>query len=278
MNKGLSGSQDRVAFEALEPRLLLDGNVTVKVTKGGDLKVTGDGAANDIWIDQGADPSQFVIRGDAGTTVNGQAQVTVDGVRDDIIVNLKGGNDELTVWALTVPDMLKVKTGSGDDVIGVYHTTVQGRTVILTRSGNDEVNFSSSHLEGRCNVTTHGGADDVSFYKSSTYRLVNVKTGGGEDEVWLGHSAEFGAKVKVKTGAGKDNVWLSDSTFWGPCVVSMGGAFDWLTGSDSTLHAKLKATLGGGGDTVYWGTCNTVVGGKIGVPLTLKSFMWIDAL
>ena len=65
--------RDQVAlFEALEPRLLLAGDVTATVV-GGSLYIVGDAAANDIIIDQtGLASDEFMISsGTDVTTING---------------------------------------------------------------------------------------------------------------------------------------------------------------------------------------------------------------
>ena len=61
-----------VLFEALEPRLLLDGNVVASVVKG-SLEITGDIENNDITITQGGTGDEFVVTGNNDTTVNGGA-------------------------------------------------------------------------------------------------------------------------------------------------------------------------------------------------------------
>src|SRR5262245_27198229 len=120
----------RLGLENLESRQLLAGDVTVSVS-GGDLTITGDGAANGVLMFQLGD-GQYRIAGvrqvGAATRIrlgNSTASYqTVTGVTDDVVINLQGGNDRVTVthnpgFSLysTLPDDLTIYTGSGDDVV-----------------------------------------------------------------------------------------------------------------------------------------------------------------
>src|SRR5437763_554022 len=110
---GLGCSSRRMVVEQLEGRTLLAGNVTVSVS-GGNLIVTGDNNDNAVLI-QKTGPGSYTITGfdfengalsgrqsgpttirGAGTDLGGDARL-VTGVRGNIIVDLKTGNDSLAV-------------------------------------------------------------------------------------------------------------------------------------------------------------------------------------
>ena len=100
----------RLTMESLETRRVLDGSVDLVVEADGDLKITGDDLPNQIQIQwTGADGVYKVSSvlpggGAAGTgdtmiTNNGGSpafEQTVSGVDGNIVVALKGGNDEFT--------------------------------------------------------------------------------------------------------------------------------------------------------------------------------------
>src|ERR1044071_1056075 len=86
------------AFERLENRQMMAGDVTAQIIKG-DLVIRGDDFDNGITITAGSVAGTLVVTGvNAGgtaTRVNGTANgaVTLTGFNDDFKINLKGGND-----------------------------------------------------------------------------------------------------------------------------------------------------------------------------------------
>ena len=205
MNKGLSGLQDRVVFEALEPRLLLDGNVTAKVVNG-DLRLTGDRHGNGILIERGGTTDTFIVTGQDGTAVNGGLQAVLTGVTDDIIVDLKGARNDIWLHDLTVPDSLKVKTGSGGDVITMDNVTVTGQFTMRTRARDDYVTITDLAVGATARITTGAGDDMVDIERSLFH-----------DRLWAGF------------GSGADYLEILSSSFSNVLSISMGGQDDYAT-------------------------------------------------
>src|SRR5436190_8856761 len=136
----------RILFlERLESREVLTGNVTAAI-RGGDLFVNGDSQGNDITITRSG-PSSLTITGN-GTTVNGQASVTLNNFHDDAIINLNGGNDKLT-FERTIDDLfrlpggLTITTAGGNDELNFSDVSVKDHLFINTGSGNDKINASA---------------------------------------------------------------------------------------------------------------------------------------
>src|SRR3954468_16205343 len=98
--------------EALEPRLTLAGNVTAAIISGG-LVITGDNSANAILVEQ-IDSDSFRVTG-LGTRVNGSfSPQQIDGVVNGIGIDMRGGNDVVTLKNLTVPgEGLGILLGDG---------------------------------------------------------------------------------------------------------------------------------------------------------------------
>ena len=87
-----------LGLERLERRVLLAGDVLVSVT-GGDLILKGDVEANQIEVTQ-MGQGTFKVTGLNGTTVSTKTQppgtdVTVQGVTDDVSIDLGKGDDQL---------------------------------------------------------------------------------------------------------------------------------------------------------------------------------------
>src|SRR5688572_26321332 len=83
-------------LESLESRAMLAGDISVNVS-GGNLIVRGDNAANQIAILK-LGSGEYAVAGFNGTTVEGSADPFIaTGVRGNIDVDLKSGNDLLGV-------------------------------------------------------------------------------------------------------------------------------------------------------------------------------------
>jgi len=143
----------RLELETLEDRLALSGNVTVSVS-GGNLRIVGDNLGNGVMITQAPGSYGYTITGMSSdptgapaetTTVNGQASVTVYGVRENFDIRLRGGNDFLWLNGGTpgigprvvVPDILAIDAGDGNDRVRLTNTVVSSQTAINLGNGND---------------------------------------------------------------------------------------------------------------------------------------------
>ena len=169
MKKGNRGSgvgcgSRKMVVEQLEGRAMLAGNVTVSVS-GGNLIVTGDNNDNAVLIQQ-TGPNSYTITGfdfdngalsgrqsgpttirGAGTDLGGDARL-VTGVRGNIIVDLKKGNDSLAVGNSLDDLNALVEDGGGlglglgsasgaNGASGQFHAPAN--LIINMGDGNDEV-------------------------------------------------------------------------------------------------------------------------------------------
>jgi xanthine dehydrogenase YagS FAD-binding subunit len=117
--KRIASRRRVLGLEQLERREVLAGNVTASI-RGGDLFVTGDNQGNDITIMRSGG-SGITIVGN-GTTVNGQAEVTLGNYRRNAVVNLNGGDDTVTFKStfdslFTILGNLNVTTGNSNDLV-----------------------------------------------------------------------------------------------------------------------------------------------------------------
>src|SRR5207237_910140 len=148
------------AFETLENRYMLSGNVTVSVAKG-NLVIKGDNADNQITI------TSTTITGNGGTTVNGVlTPVPIPVFSGDIKMDLKGGNDTATsTGPRTTPrgfktDNTQTLTNTGTLVVNgkaevegvtflsITTATVNGKTEVEGTRGNDNLSITDSTLNG----------------------------------------------------------------------------------------------------------------------------------
>ena len=130
---GHCGKEHPVSFEALEPRLLLDGNVTMVVDKV--LELVGDAGNNAIVIDV---PflGQMRVSGVGGTTINGAADVT-EWWAGGIDVLMTEGSNNIHVDTVEIIGNLNIETGDLPDNIRIEDSIVRGKTAISTGDGPD---------------------------------------------------------------------------------------------------------------------------------------------
>ena len=214
-------------LEALESRLLLNGDVTA-VIAGGCLKITGDAQANDVIIEDTGTPNQVRVRtGASVTTINGAAgPVVLDGLTKDVKIDLKAGDDVLELTSLTVARNAKIKGGSGDNQVTVDDTTVVGDLCVKGSSGADTVNLvNGTAVGGDTTINLGNGDNALGLTDTAVIGRTTVKAGTGDDTVTVDTLAASG-QTTIRTGAGSDVVQIDDSTFGGKFSLDAGSGND----------------------------------------------------
>ena len=180
-----------LTFEALEPKILLAGNVEVERT-GAGLKVTGDVQSNAIEIRQ-VNAETVVVHGIGGTTINGSALSPLFALgKGNVKLNFaQDGND--TVYFISAgPDLELSK--------------VQGRF----GAGNDEVYFINANTAKQVGLKLGAGENVVDSRTSSLRGRVTVQAGQDNDVVsLLGGGVEVLGKTRLAVGEGQDIVVVS---------------------------------------------------------------------
>jgi hypothetical protein len=222
-----------LAFESLERRELLDGDVSVYV-RSGNLYVTGDDAANEVGV---ADVSEREGPGcwrvgplDEDTRINGKHDfVLMRGVTKNVIVDLKGGNDRL----------LANGTGGTRSHNGMY---------VNMQDGDDEVVVEYLHLKRDLDIKTQRGNDRVFLWDFVVEGYVRIDTSHGDDRImWLGSQQPIGKYVSINTGQG-DDVVLSSINARGDLKVDTSDGNDRFENSGSEILGTATIKTGKGDD------------------------------
>jgi hypothetical protein len=244
-----------LGLENLESRHLMAGDVTVSVIAG-DLTIIGDGAANGIIMFQMGDGQYRIAgvnQGGAPTRIrmgNSTASYqTVSGVTDDVVIDMQGGNDKVTImhnpgYALysTLPDDLTVRTGNGDDevllsllqvgddvlvdlgsnrdkltlrdvIVGPDDGTLGHNLDVWGQAGTDFVSmYDETIVRGdlTINTGTNGDPDYVNLYDVHVFDDMEIRTYGGTDAVTMDR-CHMDDDLVVETGDGRDNVYIAES-------------------------------------------------------------------
>ncbi len=254
-------SRPSLHLEALEPRLLLSGNVLVDVV-GGDLVVTGDALDNEITVEQtGAE--QYTVTGVDTTTVNGGAAFVANGVRDDFEFDMGAGDDFVDVIGNTlVPDDIRADMGDGDNQFRIQDFTSVGDDLeVNAGDGDDEVQTWNDAVVGDdVDVRIGNGENKVQIWnRSDIGGNVDIQTGSGADDIMIWNDTQIDGKVKIDTGAGADTVDIrNEAHFARNLDIRTGGSDDIVlflgtSGTGVTLDGKAKISTDdktAGNDTV----------------------------
>jgi hypothetical protein len=179
-------TRKRLEVEGLEDRCVPAGNVFVNVTDGGDLVIRGDDQANSIRIARGTGAGQYVITaedvGGAATTINGgSGPLTVNGVRDDVRIKLRGGDDTVVLDHVFVPGELKIDTGTGNDTVRLLNVSASDEVEIETRRGNDVVEISGGFFNRQVEIELGKGDDTLAVQNAHFRRDFEADGGSGFD-------------------------------------------------------------------------------------------------
>src|SRR3954447_10506423 len=161
-------SRFRPAWEPLEGRLVLSGNVTTSLVAG-NLALTDNGAVS-FKISQPA-ANRITLTPDAGTTINGQAgPATIMGVTGNLAANLGTGNDTLTfdlshtgidvrnlsVTGSTGDKTVQTTTAGSDNFLNVHGNYKQ-----IFGNGNESTRLNQFHVDGNMTIDHANGGSFV---------------------------------------------------------------------------------------------------------------------
>ena len=252
--------------EALEVRQVLTGVVDVVIGVGGipgTLTLEGDASNNSVEIRQTGQPGEYSIQGTSGTLlqINGSGvtmpSVTINGIIDEIAVDLMGGNDTFSFLAVTgggqssVPAGLSI-TNSGGSNINILNGVLINADLNVTKaaanSGYAELRILNSRVIGDTIVDNMGGGSGDSMTVIDTSHLQGggtgedalvITNGFGQDTLDVRGNSQFGTGpfiagqpiVSINNGDGG-----SRTTFTGTSQVAGPGS--------TTIYGELELNNG----------------------------------
>jgi hypothetical protein len=274
-----------LAFEQLESRQMLDGNVTAAQV-GNTLYVTGSGIDNAVLITTSA-PNVIKVMGvntiGAGSTaapthINGAASASFQSVANlSINFGTPGANfgaDSLVLSKLNLGGSVHITAGNGNTFIGIGD--FDNSTQQVDAAANSYLGAVS--LAAGLTVNMGSGTNTIltnhAVFRSATGQSLTITSGSGQNTYAFHNSAIQGAATFADTGsvnltfdnttAGQvtDTSGSGNSTFtfthssivwYGTSITTSGGNdaanFNWFTGG------SLSLALGSGTDQVTATNC-----------------------
>lgn len=265
--------------QSLEQRTLPAGTVTASFT-GGNITLNGDSNDNQVQID--VLPTGTTITGLSGTLIKFGARSTSSlsvpniTVRD-VTVNLKAGDDSLTVNVgedddeaeavdLVIGRNLKIDAGAGNDTVNltVFNgtITVNGGLTVDLGAGNDSLTALHEESDepddeeesdlpiqvlGNVKITGSTGNDGVGLADFATGKDLTIETGSGNDSVEL-LACEVGGNANVALSAGEDSLDVESSTVTGQATFDGGSNDDAMSLVDSLFESLVRVNLQAGDD------------------------------
>ncbi|MCA9037564.1 MAG: peptidylprolyl isomerase [Planctomycetaceae bacterium] len=254
--------------ESLECRALLTGNVNVMMA-GSDVLVYGDSQDNSIAIV--AEEGNVIVRGMAGTTINGSdnAMTLISGslqLPHSLVASLSSGNDTVRIEGVSIAKDAVILPGSGSDQVGIVGSTI-GRSLIVTDvNGNDALSIQNSSIGFDAAITLAGSTGTIDLFQSTVSHNLFLVTGSGEDNIVVDES-NIGRDLVAVTGLGHDDLALRSSGIGHHTTVISGPGADTVTIDSSDLTGRSWLFLEGGedyvlvrGESILWDRM-TVFGG-----------------
>ncbi|WP_417748224.1 hypothetical protein [Rosistilla oblonga] len=199
----------RLRAECLEDRRLLAGVVNVDTTVVGDLTLDGDVSSNRIAVHGTAVPGQFVVQGENGTllTLDGGAQtfasLTINGITDDIIVELGNGDDIFTLGDNSNPTEIGenlIITNRDDDTNILLNVDV-GEDLLISRTdiAYSELQIEGSIIRHNVDIDNNNGDTKTDISGSEIEGTLFIVNGNGDDVVVI-DATSIGAEQFFRPG------------------------------------------------------------------------------
>jgi hypothetical protein len=279
--------EKRLRMEKLESKIALAADVSISVVNG-DLLITGDDNVNHLFIESHPDfePGHYVIinRSFPEDTANGEPfpivdvgygpipAVIVSGVTRDVIVNLNGGDDVVTLFGSYTPDRsedllfprdLIFNMGEGNDklfpgvpenIFGFQGPMTVSRNFQFNGGGGDDYVMSTALTIG--NNFTFTDLQGNNFYEVAPTFFYPVS-----------HRSEVGGNLSITTGSGDDVMIVEEFAVGGNVSYNVGAGDDVAHLRDFTVGGSISQNLGAGTNigVVEAATANSVAIGGTGI-------------
>ena len=248
------------AVESLESRRLLTGIVTLDASDL-DIRLTGDGNGNHVTVGTNT-IGNIVVSGLFGTQIrfNGNLSTSrtvstnVPFLIQNLDVNLRGGDDSITISEVAPDDFYVLKTtvklGAGDDNFTGSGIEFAGSFSLNGGSGTDGALFFDSNTFGATNIQCENIGINGGFLGIRNDGA-KIQTGGGDNVVYI-NNATVQTQLQIRTGAGDDEVTLKDSIFDGTLQINTGGGHDVVEFDDGVANPPVTIQFGGGNDLLRY--------------------------
>lgn len=251
------------ASDALEPRVMLDGNVRV-ILSGDTLTIRGDDAANslDVVVDEVNGTVEF--DGFDGTTVELIANGVSTGPQDDVEVdlgdldrpirnlnvNLLRGNDTIFFdggGLLIATNDVNVNGREGSDTIEMVDFEVGDDLKVIGHGGNDQIFLADVAVGDDLRVYGNNNDDLIEIDRALVGDDMSLVGGRGDDGV-LVNATVVGDDMRVWLGSGENVAIVTQTVVDDDVLLKGGDEQDLIAAIELRSDDDVEIDLEGGDD------------------------------
>jgi hypothetical protein len=228
------------------------GDVSVELTKKGDLKIKGTNDGNQILVSNDTFGNVLVAAmPGTGTTVNGGSQIIFDETDTNTIpgsldAKLGNGDNFLKIDEVNVLDDLKVKAGDGEDTIGIFDADLYDDVSLYLGDGANLVAAADIFVADKLNIKASSGIDGLGIADCVTAGgKTKIKTGDGGDIILL--QGVYSDSLKLDAGKGPDDLYVTRYSNIGKANIKLGNEDDRIVISSTGVFSgavKLNGSKG----------------------------------
>ncbi len=246
----------------------------------GDVLINGDGGENSVDVVFCEGGPTLVFIGD-GNNNQSREIVEID-VVDDLTINMKGGNDWVTVRSgfnegdiedngaaehescelepraaadhpedPEIPGNLKILGASGGDSINVRSVSIGKDLTVSMSSGDNWFSMNDVHVGDDLTVRASGGRDNVNLYEFWIHDRMDINLSAGNNSFYFGYGSAGRSILRGHNGNDTMNTGGGGPLDLGhnPVVISAGGT-DHFRMYGLLWTGKLRLNTGSGSDDV----------------------------
>lgn len=243
----------RLAFEGLEQRQLLAGNVTAGLDINGNLVLRGDLNDNHVVVTRGFFSGTLLVTGgrsvpgDASTVtrVNGQTSTQSFSTSGGLVLNMSDGNDRVLLTDVGLTGSVTGSLGKGNDQLA-FETDEDGPLSFTLNNGR-QPNYNKVSTSGAVNVSGDDGNDTLVMYDAIIGGNLTFVGGNGNDLFNSGGTDTrknvVGGSVQLTPGAGNDSISVFRLAVGGNFRVDDGSAVTQTNVGIVNLRANLDIIM-----------------------------------
>jgi len=216
MSKSKSRRSRHLAFEGLERRQLLAGDVSASLDINGNLVLSGDLNDNHVVVTRGFFSGTLLVTGGRSvpgdsstvTRINGQTTTQSFSTSGGLVVNMSDGNDRVLVTNVGLIGNLTGGLGNGNDQLALQSSS-QGPLSFTLNNGSSP-QYGKASVSGLVNVSGGDDNDTLVLYNATVSGNLTFFGGNGSDlfnssGTTTGNNV-VGGSVQLTPGAANDTI------------------------------------------------------------------------
>ena len=222
--------------------------------RGTTVTVSGNEQANSLAV-YGDSQGHVLIQGSGGTTINGStapifAFPHTTGFPGNLVISLRGGQDQIVLFNVSLDAELHVEVGSGNDTFMLADSNVGGDLSVTSPRGDGQVRLQNSTIAGSLSIFTSGdGHNLTSLQDVAIGRNLSVTNWSGANTVFL-QGATVNNITDIATGRGADSIIVNRSLFFGDVAIRTRNGNDLISLISTQFRRALHVYAGNHDDAV----------------------------